>query len=242
VTTDNDRVAFLAGQELESLDPAERAELDELRALLADEALWAEPSPGLADQLVSAITAERSSDRTAPSLPPPRIAPAGGSAGGVVKAPSDLANLRARRTGRRGWMLAALGTAAALIVAVGAGIIIRGGGEDGTSVAIDLRPTELLPDASGEAQMTREASGWRIELDASGLPRRENGEFYEGWLRNADGTLVSVGTFNEGEDVVLWAGVSPAVFNTLAITQEVADGDPGSSGQRVLVGEIVLDS
>ena len=42
-------------------------------------------------------------------------------------------------------------------------------------------------------------SGWRIELDASGLPRLDNGRFYEAWLRNAAGVLVPLGTFNEGQ-------------------------------------------
>ena len=43
MTTDNDRVAYLEGEADPSLDPVERAELDELRALLADEAIWASP-------------------------------------------------------------------------------------------------------------------------------------------------------------------------------------------------------
>ena len=52
--------------------------------------------------------------------------------------------------------------------------------------------------------------------------------------------LVSIGTFNEGADVVLWAGVPPSEFSTMTVTAEVADGDPASSGIRVLVGTVVL--
>ena len=44
-----------------------------------------------------------------------------------------------------------------------------------------------------------------------------------------------IGTFNEGTDVTLWAGVSPHDFRTLTVTQEQADGNQASSGQRVLV-------
>ena len=76
-------------------------------------------------------------------------------------------------------------------------------------------------------------------MNATGLPRLDNGQFYQGWLRNADGVLVPIGTFNEGTDVVLWAGVSPETFSTFTITRESADGDQNSSGQRVLVGTAV---
>ena len=108
----------------------------------------------------------------------------------------------------------------------------------GTDVALEA---DTIPGATGTANFRRTDSGWRIELDATGLPRRDDGEFYEAWLRNADGVLVSIGTFNEGDDVTLWAGVAPSVFSTITVTAEQADGDPASSGVRVLVGTIVLD-
>ena len=50
--------------------------------------------------------------------------------------------------------------------------------------------------------------------------------------------LVPIGTFNEGEDVTLWAGVSPKVFTTLSVTRERADGEQASSGEKVLVGTV----
>jgi Anti-sigma-K factor rskA len=75
-------------------------------------------------------------------------------------------------------------------------------------------------------------------VDATGLPRLDDGRFYQAWLRDAAGTLVTVGTFNEPDDVVLWAGVSPIEFPTLTVTRELADGDPASSGERVLEGTI----
>jgi hypothetical protein len=82
------------------------------------------------------------------------------------------------------------------------------------------------------------ASGWRIDLDATGLDRLADGRFYEAWLLDTDGTLVPVGTFNEGRDVTLWAGVSPHDFATLTVTRERADGDQASSGAEVLVGTV----
>ena len=39
-----------------------------------------------------------------------------------------------------------------------------------------------------------------------------------------------MGTFNEANDVTLWAGVSPKVFRTLVVMREPADGEPVLSG------------
>jgi len=51
--------------------------------------------------------------------------------------------------------------------------------------------------------------------------------------------LVPIGSFNEGTDVTLWAGVSPETFSTFTITKEAADGKQDSSGQRVMSGSAV---
>ena len=40
-----------------------------------------------------------------------------------------------------------------------------------------LGPTGLVPGARGDATLTEKTSGWRIELDATGLPRPEDGRF-----------------------------------------------------------------
>ena len=74
--------------------------------------------------------------------------------------------------------------------------------------ASTLRSRRLArcPEPTGEATLTKTSSGWRIELDATGLPRLEGGRFYQAWLRNAAGVLVPIGTFNEGEDVTLVGG------------------------------------
>jgi hypothetical protein len=50
--------------------------------------------------------------------------------------------------------------------------------------------------------------------------------------------LVPIGTFNEGRNVTLWAGVSPTLFSTLTVTREQADGDQTSSREKVLVGRV----
>ena len=167
------------------------------------------------------------------------------SAADEVEAPAALrarieAQRRARRarTPRRFALIGAAATAA-VVLAVGIGLAVRGSGTAGPRFQAALGSTALAPDASGRATLTRTSSGWRIRLDASALPRLAGGRFYEAWLRNAAGVLVPIGTFNEGRNVTLWAGVSPESFTTLTVTREQADGDQASSGEKVLVGRIL---
>ena len=134
--------------------------------------------------------------------------------------------------------LGLVGAAAAAVLAVAIGLSVLGSDTSGERFHAALAPTDVLPGADGEATLTKTVSGWRIEVDATGLPRLDGGRFYQAWLRNADGVLVPIGTFNEGEDVTLWAGVSPKEFTTLTITREQADGDQASSGEKVLVGTV----
>ena len=100
---------------------------------------------------------------------------------------------------------------------------VRAGGRDrdGRRPVEHLAPSASTPRSrrpiwrrapTGEATLTKTSSGWRIELDATGLPRRDGGRFYEAWLQDAAGVLVPIGTFNEGRKVTLWAGVSPKDF------------------------------
>jgi hypothetical protein len=163
------------------------------------------------------------------------------SAAAEVKAPENLrARVEARRRAgsarapRR--VLLAGAAAAAIVGAVALGLIVSGSSTSAEQFHAALGATPSLPSASGEATLTKTSSGWRIELDASGLPRLDGGHFYEAWLRNAAGVLVPIGTFNEAREVTLWAGVSPKDFPTLTVTREQANGNQASSGEKVLVG------
>ena len=215
MSSDDDRVAELAGEDGVSIDPADVEELEELRALLADPAVWAEPDASLEDRVVSAITIEASQRPGRPVASRPRA-----------------------RSRSRGWTLAVVGVAAAALIAVAVTFSLRSTGSSSPQFSMALAATDLARGAKGDATLTKTDSGWRIELDASGLPRLDGGRFYQAWLRNAAGVLVPIGTFNEGQKVTLWAGVSPVDFPTLTVTQEQADGDQASSGQRVLVGTV----
>lgn len=217
MTTDDERIAYLAGDGPGALDDIERSELDELKQTLADPAVWAEPAGELEDAVVAAIAAE-SAGAT--------IAPIRG---------------RAVSSARSRWLdpRAAIGAAAAVVaIVVAAAVIVSDDSAQSTSLVAALEPTDVVPGAIGEATFTRTASGWRIELDATGLPRLDQGRFYQAWLEGSDDSLVAVGTFNEGDDVVLWAGVSPVDHPRITITEEAADGNPASSGREVLAGPI----
>src|SRR4029453_5598925 len=130
------------------------------------------------------------------------------------------------------------GAAATAVLAVAIGLSVFRSETTPEEFPAALARAALLPDAKGDATLTKTASGWRIELDATGLPRLENGRYYQAWLRNTAGVLVPIGTFNEGRKVTLWAGVPPTDFTTLSVTREQADGDQSSSGEKVLVGTV----
>lgn len=161
------------------------------------------------------------------------------SAAQTVEAPPAL---RARVVGqprnprRRRPALVAAFAAATLVTSVGAGVLAASRSADRVHVA--LGPTAAISHATGSATLTKTSSGWQVRLQAQGLPRLDGGLFYEAWLRNSSGVLVPVGTFNEGTNVVLWAGVSPRVFTSVRVTRERDDGNQASSGDAVLVGTV----
>jgi hypothetical protein len=249
------------------LSDTDRAELDELRALLADPTLWSEPPAELEDSVVALIAAEAAFGAStnadvehfpfvrSPAEPEPdqlagrrasqpsadRQTPSAAEPPEAGAAPIDLEAARQDRSGRRRFTRPAFLVAAAaavVAVALSAVVIVRNQTAQ-PRFDVALAATELVPGASGSAIMLKTDSGWEIQLDATGLPRLDGGQFYQAWLRNTDGVLVPIGTFNEGADVILWSGVPPADFPTMTITRESADGDHASSGQRVLVGTAV---
>jgi len=200
-----------------SLDPERRAELE----------AQIETSPILADRLAE-------QERAVSLLR---------GAGDEVEAPAGLrARLEAQRSARtvRTPRRLALGGVAAAAVAAAAivAVVLVGSGSHSTRFQAALGSTSLAPGASGEATLTKTTSGWRIHLDATGLPRLAGDRFYEAWLRGSKGVLVPIGTFNEARNVTLWAGVSPASYKVLTVTRERADGNQASSGEKVLAGRV----
>jgi Anti-sigma-K factor rskA, C-terminal len=165
-----------------------------------------------------------------------RSAVDGVEAPAALRARIDTKRRQPRVSTSRRLVLTGVAAAAVAVAALAVGLAVFDSGTTGERFHAALAPTDLAPGASGEATLTKTSSGWRIELDAAGLPRLESGRFYEAWLRNSEGVLVPIGTFNESRKVTLWAGVSPEDFSTLTVTREQADGDQASSGEKVLVG------
>ena len=190
------------------------AELGLLADLLADPTTWAEPDPALEERVVRSVAE----------------APAGPATG--------PASRRRARRGRGRWFLYAAGAAAAS-VAVVAGVVVASDGGSTADFSSRLTATALAPTARADARITKNAAGFRVELDAHGLRRLTRGAYYQAWLKNAHGGLVSIGTFSSSDGaVVLWSGVSPTEYRGITVTVEPDDDNPASSGRRVLEGTL----
>ena len=195
----------------------------ELAAMLADVTTWAEPPAGLGDRIVDAVRSE--ADLGAPG--------------------ADRAAAASLVGRRRTWLRPALIGAAAAVVFLFGGIVVLSalsGVEETETFSAELVSTGLIPDVGGGIDVTSFGSGLQIDLSAPGLPRRDNGAFYEGWVRTVDGNLFPVGTFHDGDDVTLWAGVELDRIELFTITLETAAGPnnpaQGSSGEVVLKAPI----
>jgi len=217
--TNEEREALIAGEAAKSLAPGEADELSLLAGLLGDPSTWAEPATGLEDAIVAAVE----------QAPP---VPAGESAPSRANAPRRESPARRRRVG---WLAAPAAAAIAAVIAIAA---LTGGGS-GADFSGNLAATAAAPSGYATAHITKTQAGFRVVLDAHGLPKLPAGEYYQAWLKDAHGTLVPIGTFSSSDGrVTLWSGVSPKDFNLISVTIEAADGDQASSGDKVLTGEV----
>ena len=127
--------------------------------------------------------------------------------------------------------------AASVLIALVAGIVV-GHREVDPNFKADLTATALAPGARASAEMYHTEAGFRVSLEAHGLPDLPPGEYYQAWLRNAHGRLVPIGTFSSSDGhVTLWSGVSPNDFPTLTVTIEATDNDRAPREGRVLAGD-----
>jgi hypothetical protein len=213
--TNEERERLLADAHGGALEPQEAAELALLADVLGDSSTWAEPSARLEDAVVRAVADAEPTTSTSRT---------------------PTARSEARRRRRR--LLASALVAAAVIATLVATVLVTRGGTSPDYEA-QLTATASAPGAHASADITRNDAGFRITLDATGLPALRAGEYYQTWLKNAAGTLVPIGTFSSSDGrVTLWSGVSPTDFPTLTVTIEAPDNDQTSSGRRVLAGEV----
>jgi Anti-sigma-K factor rskA, C-terminal len=216
--TNEEREALIAGDRAGALEPHEADELALLADLLASPSTWAEPSAGLEDAVVRAVA-----DAQPTAIP--RVTP-------------GATQPRRAITSKRGPVVV-LALAAAAVIAIVVTTLLVTRGASSPDYSAQLGATGLAPGAHASADITRNAAGFRITLDARRLPPLQSDEYYQAWLKNAGGTLVPIGTFSSSDGrVTLWSGVSPKDFPTITVTIEPIDNDQASSGRRVLVGEI----
>jgi hypothetical protein len=208
------REALIASEGVGALEPGAAAEVALLADLLADQSTWTEPGGGLEDAVVRAV---------ADSAP---LADVANSGDGVVP---GAGKPRQRST------LSFVAAAAA--VALLLGTLVEARRTSSPDFTAQLSATALAPRAHASADVTRNNAGFRVVLDARGLPPLRRGEYYQAWLKDGRGTLVPIGTFSSSNGrVTLWSGVEPHDFSAISVTIEAADNHQTSSGRRVLTG------
>jgi Anti-sigma-K factor rskA len=218
-TEQDDPIAYLTGEGGQSLPADQRRDLDELRAMLEDPAVWEEPGEGLEASIVQAIGEEARHRRPQPATAWWR----------AIRPPGWLHPPRA---------VAAV-VAAAAVVALIVVLSLPGAGPAPERFAMVVSGTAVAPEAHGNATLTKQKSGWIISLSATGLPRLSGSRYYyQAWVRNRAGILVPVGTFNDARQVTLWSGVPITQYRTLTVTIQPANGNPASSHRQVLIGTI----
>jgi anti-sigma-K factor RskA len=195
-------------------DPAFRAEVERLRSTTAalvalDEQAWnPEPPPAL----------DRGrSDEVAPP----------------AAAAEDARPGRSRRR------VGGLALAAVAAIAVAALVLVRSGGDDPIPPAppttLALRP---LAGVSGRAQLTLNGPGTEAELRGAGLRPSGAHDYYEAWLADDRGRMVSMGTFRVGADgrvdVHMEVAVDVSRYALVDVSLEPDDGDPDHSDRSIL--------
>lgn len=219
---DKDLIDHLAGDTQAPLASQDRAAVNELRALLADESVWIEPDPALEHRVITAITDAAGAFTVDPA--PARA--------------TVSARTAARASRRKSFGLRRLAASLAPVLAAAVVLVaVLSSGPAALQFTVTLHSTGRVPGAGGSATLTKTTDGWRIALRAHGLPLRHNGLYYQAWLKNTSGILVPVGTFNLANQVTLWAGVAPTKgFTTLTITQQQTSHNNASTHQVVLQG------
>jgi hypothetical protein len=219
--SDDDRVALIFDELPPDIGPAEAADVARLADALSRPSAWAQPRATLEDLVVSAV------------LGAPRTEVASVTA----LRPTAVPQHRPRPRRRHRVLLSAAAAIAA--VAIAGGALVSARDHDPANFKGRLTAEAIAPGARGAAEMYKSDAGFRVELDARGLPRLAVDEYYQAWLTNEQGTEVPIGTFSaSGGAVTLWSGVSPEQFPEFTITIEAADNNQNSSRRRVLSGEM----
>ena len=164
------------------------------------------------------------------------------SAAEDVEAPAALrARIEAQRRGRRAEVprrLLVIGASATAVLAVAIGLSVFGSGSSPEQFRAALAPTALLPDARGDATLTKTIVGLEDRARRHRAPPTRERALLPGMAAQHRRRTRSDRDVQRGPKVTLWAGVPPTDFTTLSVTRERADGDQSSSGEKVLVGTV----
>jgi hypothetical protein len=185
---------------------AARLQLDQLRAHLADQAVWEEPAPALADRVLDTIRA------------------------GTAAEAAPLAG-RSRARPRARWLA---GAAAAVLLVFGVLAFAARSTPSAPDWQLALRATPEAPGAVADVEGWNGPTGMRVELHVEGLEPSGDDRYYAIWFTSPDGRHVPAGTFRDSGDVVAWAGVTRDEFPRVWVTLEPDDGDEALSGPTVL--------
>ena len=147
------------------------------------------------------------------------------------------------RSGVR-WRLLVSAAAALLVVAVlGVGLLLAF--LDDSSAGLPLTATALAPGASGVVRGEPAGENIRIELEVRDLPELGEDEYYEMWYYAEEGDgggRISCGAFRtapEGQTIVNFTTpLNARDYPEIEVTREPDDGDPASSGEAVLEGDL----
>lgn len=166
-------------------------------------------------------------------LEPPPALPRGDASG------APAADAPAPRRPRAALAFAAT-VAAALIVAV---LVLRGGDDDPIPAPPPTtRALRPLAGVAGRAELTLNGAGTEAELRGAGLRPSGARDYYEAWLADDRGRMVSMGTFRVGRDrrvdVHMEVAVDVSRYALVDVSLEPDDGDPAHSERSVLRGRL----
>ncbi len=142
-----------------------------------------------------------------------------------------------RRQHRRAWLGVAAVVVAGLVI--GGGLLLSAGRNDNVVASTALTNKGLSPlgaESSGEAEIIRRGSSYRLHINLSGVPN-EPASYVEVWLidRQVKG-MISLGPFHGDGDYTIPSGVDPAKYPIVDVSIEPADGVPTHSGVSIVRG------
>ena len=148
------------------------------------------------------------------------------------------------RSGVRRRLLVPAAAALLVVAVLGVGLLLAF--LDDSSAGLPLTATALAPEASGVVRGEPAGENFRIELEVRGLPELGEDEYYEMWYYTEEeedgGGRISCGAFRtapEGQTTVNFTTpLNAREYPEIEVTREPDDGDPASSGEAVLEGDL----